>query len=187
MALLSIIKYGDPILRKSVNEVVAFTNLKEIIDDMFDTMYYERGIGLAANQVGINLSILIFDIVQYENNEEMDVAEDKELLSNPQVFINPKILESTGQCVMEECCLSVPEIRAEITRASEITLQYQDVNGDTYVSVFSDLSARVILHEIDHLHGKFFTDYLPQAKRILIQKRLQKIALTGLPSTGVIL
>jgi peptide deformylase len=88
---------------------------------------------------------------------------------------------------MEEGCLSVPEIRAEIIRAETITLRYQDIDQNTYSETFSGLSARVLLHEIDHLNGKFFTDYLSPSKRMLIQKRLKEIALTGTPSTGIIL
>ncbi|MBC8311240.1 MAG: peptide deformylase [Candidatus Marinimicrobia bacterium] len=185
MALLPVVKYGDSILRKKVDTVVDFSQLDSLIDDMFDTMYNESGIGLAANQVGVSLAILVFDIGDYELDEE-EVADD-EFMSDPRVFINPKIIESIGECSMEEGCLSVPEIRAEVVRAETITLQYEDMEQNSYSETFTGLSARVILHEIDHLNGKFFTDYLSKSKRMLIQKRLQEIALTGTPSTGIIL
>ena len=87
---------------------------------------------------------------------------------------------------MEEGCLSIPDIRAEIKRPETIKIQYQDLDGESYTETFTNLAARVILHEIDHLNGKFFTDYLQPAKRLLIQKRLQEIAKTGKPSTGII-
>lgn len=185
MSLLSVVKYGNPILRIKVDEVTDFSNLESFIEDMFDTMYHEKGIGLAANQVGVKLAILVFDIGGYELDE--DEVGDDEPYSDPIVFINPFIVESKGECSMEEGCLSVPEIRAEIIRAETITLQYQDINQNTYSETFSGLSARVLLHEIDHLNGKIFTDYLSPSKRMLIQKRLKEITLTGTPSTGIIL
>jgi len=185
MAVLPVVKYGDPILRKKVDKVIEFSQLENLINNMFETMYHEKGIGLAANQVGVNLAILVFDIGNYELDEE-EIPED-EAASNPRIFINPLITESIGECSMEEGCLSVPEIRAEIMRAASITMQYQDADQNTYSEKFSSLSARVLLHELDHLNGKFFTDYLSPSKRILIQKRLKEIALTGTPSTGIIL
>ncbi len=185
MSLLSVLKYGNPILRIKVDEVTDFSNLESFIENMFDTMYHEKGIGLAANQVGVKLAILVFDIGDYELDE--DEVGDDEPYSDPIVFINPLIIESKGECSMEEGCLSVPEIRAEIIRAETITLRYQDIDQNTYSETFSGLSARVLLHEIDHLNGKFFTDYLSPSKRMLIQKRLREIALTGTPSTGIIL
>ena len=185
MSLLSVVKYGDPILRKKVDRVTDFSKLDILIEDMFETMYYERGIGLAANQVGVNLSILVFDIGDSESND--DENDEGELISEPRVFINPKIIETAGECSMEEGCLSVPEIRAEVVRAETITLEYNDLDTNSYSEIFTGLSARVILHEIDHLYGKFFTDYLSKSKRMLIKKRLQEISLTGTPSTGIIL
>jgi len=185
VTLLPVVKYGDPILRKKVDKVIDFSQLNNLIDDMFDTMYNERGIGLAANQVGVSLAILVFDIGNYELDEE-EINKD-EFTSTPRVFINPIIIETMGECSMEEGCLSVPEIRAEVLRAETITLQYDDLDKNSYSEIFSGLSARVLLHEIDHLNGKFFTDYLSKTKRMLIQKRLQEITLTGSPSTGIIL
>ena len=167
-------------MRKKVDQVIDFSQLDNLIDDMFDTMYNEKGIGLAANQVGVGLAILVFDIGDYEMDEEQST-------STPRVFINPKIIKTIGKCSMEEGCLSVPEIRAEVVRPETIMLQYDGLDKNNYSETFSGLSARVLLHEIDHLNGKFFTDYLSKSKRMLIQKRLQEIALTGSPSTGIIL
>ena len=185
MALLPVVKYGDPILRKKVDTVTDFSKLETLIDDMFDTMYNSKGIGLAANQVGVSLAILVFDIGDYELDED-EINEDFPL-STPRVFINPTIIESIGECSIEEGCLSVPEIRAEVVRAETIVLQFEDLDKNTCSETFSGISARVLLHEIDHLNGRFFTDYLSKSKRVLIQKRLQEIALTGSPSTGIIL
>ena len=181
MNLLPLVKYGDPILRKKVSSVEDFSGLSPLIDDMFPTMYYEHGIGLAGNQVGQDLAILVFDISGYESDDEIEPKK------NPQVFINPEVIHSEGKSIMEEGCLSVPDIRAKVQRAATITLKFQNIDGDVKEEVFTGLSARVILHEIDHLNGKFFTDYLSPSKKILIQKRLQEIALTGKASTGIIL
>ena len=145
MSLLPVVKYGNPILRVKVDEVTDFSNLESLIDDMFDTMYHEKGIGLAANQVGVKLAILVFDIGEYELDQ--DEVKDHESYSDPIVFINPLIIESNGECIMEEGCLSVPEIRAEIIRAETIKLRYQDINQNTYSETFSGLSARVLLQK----------------------------------------
>jgi len=187
MALIPIVKYGDPILRRKVKTVTDFTNLDILIENMFDTMYHENGIGLAANQVGVDLNVLVFDINHYEFEDEDDDRDEKTFVPNPKLFINTQIIETKGQCIMEEGCLSVPDIRADISRPETVTMRYQDLDQDILVETFSDLSARVLLHEIDHLKGKFFTDYLPQSKRMLIQKRLHEIAHIGVPSTGIIL
>ncbi|MBT5077760.1 MAG: peptide deformylase [Candidatus Marinimicrobia bacterium] len=185
MSLLPVVKYGDPILRSKVDEVTDFSNIESLIDDMFDTMYHESGIGLAANQVGVKLAILVFDIGEHGIEGDKEVI--GELFSDPKIFINPLIVESAGECSMEEGCLSVPEIRAEIIRAETIILQYDAMDQNAHSETFSGLSARVLLHEIDHLNGKFFTDYLSPSKRMLIQKRLKEISLTGTPTTGIIL
>ncbi len=182
MALLPLIKYGNPILRKKTNPVEDF-NIQKLIDDMFETMYHEKGIGLAANQVGENLSILVFDIGDYDHSSSDIFSKD---IQGPQVFINPEVIEEIGKCSMEEGCLSVPDIRAEIVRPESITLRYQNINKEWKNKSFSGLEARVLLHEIDHLNGKIFTDYLSPTKRTLINKRLLEIAKNGQPSTGII-
>ncbi len=181
MAIIPVIKYGDPILRKKVRNVEDFKNLSTLIDDMFETMYNEQGIGLAANQIGVDKNILVFDISHY--NYEEDLPNDSE----PMILINAKIVESTGTCIMEEGCLSVPDIRAEVTRPETIKIRFQDLDGNVHEKMFSGLSSRVLQHEIDHLNGKFFTDYLSPSKRKLIQKRLLEISQTGKPSTGIII
>ncbi len=181
MAILPVVKYGDPILRQKVRNVVDFENLNSLIKDMFETMYHEQGIGLAANQIGVDKNILVFDISHYD--DDGDLSDDSE----PMILINTKIVESTGTCIMEEGCLSVPDIRAEVTRPETIKIRYQDLDGNMHEKEFSGLSSRVLQHEIDHLNGKFFTDYLSPSKRKLIQKRLLEISQTGKPSTGIII
>ena len=179
MAILPVVKYGDPILRKKVNKIninqIPF--LDSLISDMFETMYDEEGIGLAANQVGKNMDLMVVDVSHIEEYVNLD----------PFVFINLEILEEEGNIEIEEGCLSVPEIRAKIKRAESILVKYYNREGIQKIEKFDGMLCRVILHEIDHLNGKFFTDYLSPAKRKLISKRLLEISQNGYPSTGVIL
>jgi len=174
---LPILKYGNPILRKKVEDVIDFDNLSDLVQNMFITMYQEKGIGLAANQVGRSINLIIVDTTNIEGEDD----------SEPYVFINSKIIKTNGSIVMEEGCLSVPEIRAEIERPETITLQYQDLQKKVHEIKFSNIISRVIQHEIDHLEGKFFVDYLSPSKRILIHKRLLEISANGTPTTGIIL
>jgi len=179
MAVLPVVKYGDPILRKKVElmDLTQFEKYTELIDDMYDTMYEEEGIGLAANQVGVDLDLMVIDVTHLEEYENLE----------PMVFINTEILKEEGSIEIEEGCLSIPEIRASITRAETIHVKFYDEHGDCKTERFSGMLCRVILHEIDHLNGKFFTDYLSPAKRKLVHSKLIEISKDGFPSTGVIL
>ena len=174
--ILPVLKYGHPLLRKKVVDVTDFNPLPQLVTQMFLTLKEEGGIGLAANQVGKMINLLIVDI---DNIEEQK--------SKSFIFINSKIIKTEGSCIMEEGCLSVPDIRAEVKRPESITLEYQDLKQDLHQENFSGLVSRVIQHEIDHLSGKFFVDYLSPSKRILIHKRLLEISKNGRPSTGIIL
>ena len=176
-SILSIVKYGDPILRKKVEDITDFTSLPDMIEKMFNTMHEEDGIGLAANQVGWSLNLLVLDTSNLEGEED----------GEPYILINSKIIKTEGEIVFEEGCLSVPDIRADINRPETITLQYQDLNQNFHENTFTGLVSRVIQHEFDHLQGKLFIDYLPPAKKILINKQLLEITKRGIPSTGIIL
>ena len=175
--ILPIVKYGDPILRKKVKDITDFTSLPDMIEKMFNTMHEEDGIGLAANQVGWSLNLLVLDTSNLEG----------ENYNEPYIFINSKIIKTEGAIVLEEGCLSVPDIRADINRPETITLQYQDLDQNFHKKIFNGIVSRVIQHELDHLQGKLFIDYLPPAKKLLINKRLLEIAKAGRPSTGIIL
>lgn len=175
MALLPVVKYGDPVLRKKTEPVENISEILDLLDDMFETMYEEGGMGLAANQVGLDMYFTVIDISHAEENE------------TPRVFINMEVLESNGASDMEEGCLSVPDIRATVTRPEKVLLRYQDETGEVHEDQFEGLLSRVIQHEVDHLNGVFFTDHLTPAKRSMINKRLAEIAETGAPSTGIIL
>jgi len=174
---LKILKYGDPILRKKVEDVSDFTNLPYLVEQMFNTMHEESGIGLAANQVGHSLNLLVLDTSNLEGEEDQ----------KPYILINTEIIRVNGSSIMEEGCLSVPDIRAEIERPETIIIKFQDLEKNFHEESFTGLLSRVIQHELDHLNGKLFVDYLSPAKKILIKKRLLEISKNGSPSTGIIL
>jgi peptide deformylase len=163
MATLPILEFPDPRLRTHAREVLPadFTPaLQQLIDDMFETMYEAPGIGLAATQVDHHLRFMV-----------MDVSEDK---SQPRVFINPQIIESDGHQVYQEGCLSVPGIFADVTRANQITVRALDRHGQSFDLRADGLLAVCIQHEMDHLDGKVFVDYLSPLKRDLVRKKLAK-------------
>ena len=172
--ILKVLKYGDPLLRKKVDNIINFEGLSTLIEQMFSTMYAENGIGLAANQIGKSINLFILDT---RNMEE----EGKKF-----IFINSEIIAEEGEAIMEEGCLSVPDIRASITRPESITIRYRDLDNNINEMRFNGLISRVIQHEMDHLQGRYFVDYLSPSKRKFIHKRLLEIAKHGKPSTGII-
>lgn len=175
MSALEVVKYGNPILRKKTSPVANATDALPYIEDMLETMYEEAGMGLAANQVSLDMNFMVVDISHVEEDEYA------------RTFINPEITGKEGTSEMEEGCLSVPDIRATIERAEKVQLRYLDEEGTEKESWFEGLMSRVIQHEVDHLNGVLFTDYLTPAKRGMITRRLAEIAETGAPSTGIIL
>ena len=161
MAKLTILEFPDPRLRtRAVPVETVDEQLNELIDDMFETMYDAPGIGLAATQVDVHKRLLVADI-----------SADK---SDPQVLINPEILEKDGVMVSEEGCLSVPGYYEEVERAEHIRVRFLDRKGAEVEMEVEGLLAVCIQHEIDHLNGKLFVDYLSEAKRQRIRKRLVK-------------
>jgi peptide deformylase len=161
MARLSILEYPDPRLRTRAAAVTRFdADLKRQIADMFETMYAAPGIGLAATQVDWHHRLLVIDI--------------SEKKSDPHVFINPEILEKSGSASGEEGCLSVPGIYDDVSRAERIRLRWQDAAGKTQERDFDGMLAVCVQHEMDHLEGKLFVDYLSELKRQRIRKKLDK-------------
>jgi len=161
MALLPILEFPDDRLRtvaKPVERIDA--PLQRLIDDMFETMYEAPGIGLAATQINVHQQLLV-----------LDVSEDK---SRPMVFINPEILSSEGSQTYQEGCLSVPGIFADVKRADKITVKALDRDGKSFELTADGLLAVCIQHEMDHLAGKVFVDYLSPLKRELVRKKLAK-------------
>ena len=161
MAILTILEFPDPRLRKKAAPVDAVDDeLRALIDDMFETMYAAPGIGLAATQVDVHRRLLV-----------ADVSSEKD---DPHVSINPEILEKDGVPVTEEGCLSVPGYYEEVERAEHIRVRYLDRDGREREGEFEGLLAICVQHEIDHLDGKLFVDYLSEAKRTRIRKKLEK-------------
>ena len=162
MSVLEVVNYGNPILRKRCKQVTDFSRLSDFIDDMFDTMYEEEGIGLAANQVGVDLNLFIIDISHTDDNEY------------PRIFINGEITSSQGESIFSEGCLSIPEVALEVTRPEVISFKYQDINEKWHEEEFDGLLARAIQHEIDHLNGVLFIDHISRLKRDMITRRVMK-------------
>lgn len=161
MTILTILEFPDPRLRKKAAPVTAVDDeLRVLIDDMFETMYSAPGIGLAATQVDVHKRLLV-----------TDVSSDK---TEPHALINPKILEKDGIALTEEGCLSVPGYYEEVERAEHIRVSFLDRNGEELEMEAEGLLAVCIQHEIDHLEGKLFVDYLSEAKRSRIRKRLER-------------
>ena len=149
MSILDIRVLGDPVLRQATTPVTEITDeLRKLIADMFDTMYHARGIGLAAPQVGRTERLAVVDVDD-----------------NPLVIINPEILERAGKAKAEEGCLSIPDIYADVERPKDVTVRAMDVDGNTFELEATELLARCLQHEIDHLDGKLFLDYLSVLKR----------------------
>ena len=164
MALMEVVHYGDPILRKKCKPVEDYEKLSGLIDDMFDTMYEENGIGLAANQVGVDLNLFIIDI--------SDIEEEGESIH---VFINGEIIEGSGESWFEEGCLSIPDVRLDVKRPETITFKYQDESGHEHTKEISGLLARAIQHEVDHLNGVFIVDRVTSTTKMTVDKTLKAI------------
>ncbi|SFV53412.1 Peptide deformylase [hydrothermal vent metagenome] len=161
MAKLNILKFPNKKLRTIAKKVERVDEgIKKLVNDMFETMYEEQGIGLAATQVDNHQQVVV-----------MNVDENKQ---QPLCFINPKIIQKSGEIVNEEGCLSVPEFRAKITRAENITVEALDVEGNFFELQADGLLAVCIQHELDHLKGKLFVDYLSKIKQQRLKKRLEK-------------
>ncbi len=160
--------YGDPILRKRASDVHDFDEkLREEAEAMLDTMYHEAGVGLAAPQVGLEKRLLV--ALRMEDPEDND--------AEPIVMVNPEILvRSPETWEYEEGCLSIPGIRGDVTRPESVRVRYQDVSGKTHEIEIDAMFARVVQHEIDHLDGKLFIDYLSMGERTLLKPKLKKIA-----------
>ncbi len=163
MAILDILHYPDPRLRNRAKPVQEVDDgLRTLVDDLFETMYQAPGIGLAATQVNVDKRLLV-----------IDVSEDK---NEPLCFINPEIIEKSGEEKMDEGCLSVPGVFEPVTRAERITVRALSREGEPFELTSDGLLAVCIQHEIDHLDGKLFVDYLSSLKRQRIRKKLEKEA-----------
>ena len=175
--ILPIIGYGDPVLRK-VGEVVApeHPNLKETIENMYETMYNAHGVGLAAPQVGLALRLFVIDTTPFSDDDDLGATEQQKLNGFKRTFINAKMIKEEGEeWVFNEGCLSIPDVREDVYRNPTITLEYCEEDFVVKTEVFDGLIARVIQHEYDHIEGILFTDKISSLKKRLIQKKLKNI------------
>lgn len=176
--ILPIIAYGDPVLRKvGVDIDKTYPKFKELIANMWDTMYNASGVGLAAPQIGLAIRVFLVDTTPFADDEDLSEAEQKALDGFKKVFVNAKIEEETGEdWDFNEGCLSIPDVREDVTRKDTITITYQDENFKTYTETYDGLLARVIQHEYDHIEGVLFTDKLSSLKKRLLKGRLANIS-----------
>lgn len=168
MAIRNIVVFPDDRLRLPTQAVTEFDDkLKTLVEDMFDSMYAHDGLGLAAPQIGVNKSVVVIDIADCDD-------EGNVLKHNPMVLINPKILEKQGVQENTEGCLSVPDFYEKVSRAEIVKVQAQDLEGKEHIYNADGLLGICMQHEIDHLEGHLFIDYLSTFKRERIKKRLQQ-------------
>ncbi len=170
--ILPIVAYGDPVLRKETEEIDAnYPDLKQLIADMFETMYHSKGVGLAAPQIGLPIRLFIVDAAGF--NED---GEAPELEGFKRVFINPIIIEEKGkEWKFEEGCLSIPGIREEVSRKPELTIEYYNEKFELVEEKLDGLGARVVQHEYDHIEGILFIDKINPLRKQLIKSRLNAI------------
>jgi len=176
--ILPITAYGDPVLRKKAKDISAdYPKLKELIENMWETMYGAYGVGLAAPQVGLPIRIFMIDTSPFAEDEDLSEEERNELASLKKVFINAKILEEKGdEWAFNEGCLSIPDVREDVFRKPEITIEYFDEDFNKHTESYKGLAARVIQHEYDHIEGILFTDKLSSLKKRLIKGKLTNIS-----------
>lgn len=176
--VLPIIAYGDPVLRKKAKDIPSnYPKLKELVDNMFETMYKASGVGLAGPQVGLPLRIFVIDAIPFSEDEDLSIEEKRQLENFKKVFINAKINEEVGEeWAFNEGCLSIPDIREDVNRKPKITITYLDEKFNSHTETYDGLAARIIQHEYDHIEGVLFTDKLSSLKKRLLKSRLEKIS-----------
>lgn len=168
---LPIIAYGDPVLRKKAEDITPdYPELSTLIANMFETMYGAHGVGLAAPQIGLSVRLFVIDASPFEEDDAV-------LKDFKKVFINAQIIEESGEkWNFNEGCLSIPDIREDISRQETVTISYYDENWKQHQETYHGLAARVIQHEYDHIEGKLFTDKLSPLRKAMLKSRLDAIS-----------
>jgi len=176
--ILPILAYGSPVLRKKAKDIDKdYPELKALLDSMYETMYGAYGVGLAAPQIGLPIRLFLVDTSPFADDEVLEEEERTFLKDFKQTFINARILEEEGEeWIFNEGCLSIPDIREDVTRKPDITIEYYDEDFKKHKKTFSGLVARVIQHEYDHIEGILFTDKLSSFKKRLLKSRLTNIS-----------
>ena len=176
--ILPIVAYGDPVLRKKCAKITKdHPELEVLLENMYETMYASKGVGLAAPQVGLPIRLFLVDAAPFAEDEELTEVEQKELEGFKRTFINAQILQETGdEWAFNEGCLSIPDVREDVFRQPDIVIEYVDENFETQKETFSGIIARIIQHEYDHIEGILFTDKLSPLKKRLIKGKLANIS-----------
>ena len=164
-----IVKFGNPVLEREAEEVTEFdtSDLHQFLEDMFESMYAAKGVGLAAPQIGISRKIAVIDVSNGENP------------ADKLVLINPKILTSEGKQEGEEGCLSIPGFREQVKRGKRVTIRARNVKGEEFEMMGEDLLARAFLHETDHLYGRLYITHISALKRDLMKRKIKKLQRAG--------
>ena len=175
--ILPIVGYGDPVLRQETEEIDKDFPVQELIDNMFETMYKASGVGLAAPQIGQAIRLFVVDGTPFSDMEDISKAEAKKLANFKQAFINPIIVEETGEkWAFEEGCLSIPGVKSDVIRPDTILIEYFNEKWELKEETFTGLSARIIQHEYDHIEGILFTDLVSPLKKKFLSKKLGRIS-----------
>jgi peptide deformylase len=163
-----IVKFGDPVLEKKAAPVTEFdSGLRELLDDMFESMYAAHGVGLAAPQIGVSRRIAVIDVTFKENPEQK------------LVLINPEIIHTEGRIAQNEGCLSIPEFRENVMRPKKVTVRAQNAKGEFFEQTGEELLARAFCHETDHLNGKLYISHISALKRDLMKRKIRKLMKAG--------
>ena len=172
-----IVVYGDPVLRQRAKDIQPGSDVKQLVQDMFETMYSAQGIGLAAPQIGKGVRLFVVDGAPLSDDEEDEKEAVEDMKDFKKVFLNPLILEEAGNpWEFEEGCLSIPNIREKIARKATLKIRYFDENWIQKEEEYDGMKARIIQHEYDHIEGKLFIDYLPTLKKRLLKGKLSDIS-----------
>jgi len=172
-----ILSYGNPLLKKSTKDIdEKYNDLDTIIDNMWKTMYNAKGVGLAAPQIGLSISLFVVDGTPFVEDENINEFDKTQLKNLKKVIINPILNEFGENWIFNEGCLSIPNIREDVSRKNSVNIKYYDQKFNFHEEVYSGLAARIIQHEYDHLKGILFIDKLSQLKRQMIKGRLNKIS-----------
>lgn len=173
--ILPIVAYGDPVLKKVGKDIDKdYPDLAKLIDDMFETMYNAKGVGLAAPQIGKSIRLFIVDATPF--SEDAETEEEAALADFKKIFINAQITKEEGEeWKFNEGCLSIPKIREDISRKPKISITYLDENFKQHKETFEGIAARIIQHEYDHIEGKLFTDRINPIRRRLLNGKLNDI------------
>lgn len=176
--ILPIVAYGDPILRKVGKDIDQnYPEFKQLLENMWETMYKAEGVGLAAPQIGKDIRLFVVDTAPFSQDEDLDDDERAFLATFKKVFINATIINEEGkEWAFTEGCLSIPNIREDVNRKEEVTIKYLDEHFIQQTEVLNGLAARVVQHEYDHIEGILFTDKLSSLKKRLLKKKLANIS-----------